>query len=164
MKTINESMKTVKFDNNKAFKPLSVISTLGGTEDSLVSNRIMQVFGEFTANCRNKFINDFMPKTINMLINSIILPKTIKKGRRGKGSELFHDEETDRSENVYCKKNGEDIDAEELSEKLGADTSIGKDEQNPNKEKKNSFAKVLFFIGIRDDGSTNNDTEFLEDV
>lgn len=99
-----------------------------------------------------------------MLINSIILPKTIKKGRRGKGSELFHDEETDRSENVYCKKNGEDIDAEELSEKLGADTSIGKDEQNPNKEKENSFAKVLFFIGIRDDGSTNNDTEFLEDV
>lgn len=69
MKTINESMKTVKFDNNKAFKPLSVISTLAGTEDSLVSNRIMQVFGEFTGNFRNKFINDFMPKTINMLIN-----------------------------------------------------------------------------------------------
>ena len=63
-----------------------------------------------------------------------------------------------------AKKNGEDIDAEELSEKLGADTSIGKDEQNPNKEKKSSFAKALFFIGIRDDGSTNNDTEFLEDV
>ena len=45
---------------------------------------------------RIKLINEPPPKTVNLLINSIILPKGIKRGKSSQGSEPFDGEEMDQ--------------------------------------------------------------------
>lgn len=78
---LNESRETVKFDNNKAFKTLLVTNTLDKSEDFFVNDKIMNLVGESLREFRNKMMNEPLPKSVNLLINSIIPQKGIKKGK-----------------------------------------------------------------------------------
>ena len=78
---LNESRETVKFDNNKAFKTLLVTNTLDKSEDFFVNDKIMNLVGESLREFRNKMMNEPLPKPVNLLINSIIPQKGIKKGK-----------------------------------------------------------------------------------
>ena len=115
MKMLNEFKKCLKFAFEKAFKTLWVTNALDGSDGFLVSDKIMSPAGKSIRNFRNKSMNKPLPKTVNLLINSIIPPKRIKKGKRCDGSVLGDAEEMDQGENV-CDENDEEegVDAELL--------------------------------------------------
>lgn len=111
MKMLNEFKKCLKFAFEKAFKTLWVTNALDGSDGFLVSDKIMSPAGKSIRNFRNKSMNKPLPKTVNLLINSIIPPKRIKKGKRSDGSELCDAEEMDQGENV-CDENDEEEDVD----------------------------------------------------
>lgn len=46
MKMLNKSMKTVKFDNNRVFKTIWVTNAWDGSENFLISDKIMNLVGK----------------------------------------------------------------------------------------------------------------------
>ena len=58
---------------------------------------------------RNKLMNEPPPKTVNLLINLIILRKGIKRDKSGERNELFDGKEMDQSEDVSDKNDEEDL-------------------------------------------------------
>lgn len=46
MKMLNKSMKTVKFDNNRVFKTIWVTNAWDGSENFLISDKIMSLVGK----------------------------------------------------------------------------------------------------------------------
>ena len=58
-----------------------VTNTLDKSEDFFVNDKIMNLVGESLREFRNKMMNEPLPKSVNLLINSIIPQKGIKKGK-----------------------------------------------------------------------------------
>ena len=160
MKILNESMETVKFDNNKAFKPLWVTNALN--EDFLVGDKKMNLVGESIRDFRSRLMYEPPPKTVKFLINSIIPPKGIKRGKGSESSELFDVEEMDQSES-FCDEE-EDVDAELLLMLQDGDIPIARVEQEQNKESNEFLGNSVSLVGICNDENINNDAKFLEDV
>lgn len=78
MRMVNESMKTVKFHDNKTFKSLQATNKLNGSEDFLVSDKIMILVAESMRKFRNKLIDEPPTKTVNLSINFVIHQKESK--------------------------------------------------------------------------------------
>ena len=84
MRLLVNSNKDVKIDFKSAFKSVWVANALDGPEDYLV--------GESMTSFRTEMIAKPLPKTAKELINSMILPKGIKRGKNIAGTELLDGE------------------------------------------------------------------------
>lgn len=67
-----------------------------GSEGFLVSDRVMNLVGESIRDFRIKLINELPPKTVNILINSNISPKGIKRDKNSECTELFNGEKMEQ--------------------------------------------------------------------
>ena len=87
---------------------------------------------------RNKLMNEPPPKTVNLLINLIILRKGIKRDKSGERSELFDGKEMDQSEDVSDKNEEEDL--------LMQNVSQLKRQSNSQIRKATSSPEILFYL------------------
>lgn len=89
-------------------------------------------------NFRNKLMNEPPPKTVNLLINLIILRKGIKRDKSGERNELFDGKEMDQSEDVSDKNDEEDL--------LLQNVSQLKRQSNSQIRKATSSPEILFYL------------------
>ena len=75
------SNKDVNIHVKSAFKSVWVTNTLDGSEDYLVSGKIFGLVGESMTSFRTEMIAKPPPKSIEELINSMIPPKGIRRGK-----------------------------------------------------------------------------------
>ena len=87
---------------------------------------------------RNKLMNEPPPKTVNLLINLIILRKGIKRDKSGERNELFDGKEMDQSEDVSGKNEEEDL--------LMQNVSQLKRQSNSQIRKATSSPEILFYL------------------
>ena len=87
---------------------------------------------------RNKLMNEPPPKTVNLLINLIILRKGIKRDKSGERNELFDGKEMDQSEDVSDKNDEEDL--------LLQNVSQLKRQSNSQIRKVTSSPEILFYL------------------
>ena len=87
---------------------------------------------------RNKLMNEPPPKTVNLLINLIILRKGIKRDKSGECNELFDGKEMDQSEDVSDKNEEEDL--------LMQNVSQLKRQSNSQIRKATSSPEILFYL------------------
>ena len=87
---------------------------------------------------RNKLMNEPPPKTVNLLINLIILRKGIKRDKSGERNELFDGKEMDQSEDVSDKNDEEDL--------LLQNVSQLKRQSNSQVRKATSSPEILFYL------------------
>ena len=87
---------------------------------------------------RNKLMNEPPPKTVNLLINLIILRKGIKRDKSGERNELFDGKEMDQSEDVSDKNEEEDL--------LMQNVSQLKRQSNSQIRKATSSPEILFYF------------------
>lgn len=87
---------------------------------------------------RNKLMNEPPPKTVNLLINLIILRKGIKRDKSGERNELFDGKEMDQSEDVSDKNDEEDL--------LLQNVSQLKRQSNSQIRKATSSPEILFYL------------------
>ena len=87
---------------------------------------------------RNKLMNEPPPKTVNLLINLIILRKGIKRDKSGERNELFDGKEMDQSEDVSDKNDEEDL--------LPQNVSQLKRQSNSQIRKATSSPEILFYL------------------
>ena len=81
MRLLVNSSKNVKIDVKSAFNSDCVTNELDGTEDSLASDKIFGLAGESMTRFRTEMTAKPPPKTSKELINSMIPPKEIKRGK-----------------------------------------------------------------------------------
>ena len=98
----------------------------------------MNLVGESMRNFRNKLMNEPPPKTVNLLINLIILRKGIKRDKSGERNELFDGKEMDQSEDVSDKNDEEDL--------LLQNVSQLKRQSNSQIRKATSSPEILFYL------------------
>ena len=89
MSFLVESEKAIALDTNAAFKSVQVTDSLDGSEDYLVSDKIVGLAGDSMRQLRNEMTAKPPPKTVKEVIRSLIPPKGIKRDKNIKGSELF---------------------------------------------------------------------------
>ena len=87
---------------------------------------------------RNKLMNEPPPKTVNLLINLIILRKGIKRDKSGERNELFDGKEMNQSEDVSDKNDEEDL--------LLQNVSQLKRQSNSQIRKATSSPEILFYL------------------
>ena len=75
MNMITESMKTCKFDREKAFKSLFLTNSLNGDEDHLVSKRLYGLIGPDLVQFREELLAQEGPKSLELLLKTITPPK-----------------------------------------------------------------------------------------
>ena len=133
MRLLVNSNKDVKIDVKSAFKSVWVANALDGSEDYLVSDKIFGLVGELMASFRTGMIAKPPLKTAKEVINSMILPKGIKRGKSIAGTELLDGEKmgngaSEEEDDEY------DVDAEQLLAALSGNIPIETTSQEPVKE------------------------------
>ena len=115
MKLLAESFNSVKIDVVNCFKALWVTNALDGSEDYLVSEKVIALVGSHLKEFRDERTKKDSPKSVKQLLRSLTSPKCVKcKNRQAepfdKGFELFdcegqlwqndekHDEDCDDGE------------------------------------------------------------------
>ena len=100
------SFSQVKIDCKKAFNSLFVTNALDGSEDHLVSDKIMSLVGNEIKEFRKNMMKEKAPKDFNELLKSITPPKGIRR-KNVEGSELYDcdgDEIAQDDQNINGKK------------------------------------------------------------
>ena len=120
--------------------------------------KIISLVVEHVRDFKNKLMIEPPPKTINILVNSIIPLKDIKRGKSSEGGELSNGEELNE-----CKEeNDEECDdgTELLQQSLGGDLPIERVRQEQNKESNNVLGNYVSLVIICDDENINKDAKF----
>ena len=79
----------LNIDVDSAFKQLWLTNALDGSEEFLVSDRIMSLVGTKMREIRTKPLSKPVPKTLQELEKAIIPPKGMKRNVNIEGSELL---------------------------------------------------------------------------
>ena len=147
MRVFVNSNKDVKIDFKSAFKSVWVTNGLDGSEDYLVSDKIFGLVGESLTSFGTEMIAKPPPKTVKEhIINSMIPPKGIKRGKNIAGTELLAGEEmgNDASEEEDDENY---VDAEQLLAALSGNIPIEITFQELVKESNSVIGNTVFLAG-----------------
>ena len=103
------------------------------------------------------------PKTVKELINSMIPPKGIKRGKNIAGDELLNGKEM---VNDKCEEENDenDVDAEHLLAALNGNIPIEIPPQEPVKKSNSVIGKTVPLAGITDNEDIEKDACFLDEL
>ena len=114
MRLLVNSKKDVKIDVKSAFLSVWVTNAPDGSEDYLVSDKIFGPVGESMTNFRTAMIANPSPETNKELINSMIPPKGIQRGKNIAGTGNFFMEKKSGMMHLKKKDDEKDVDAKQL--------------------------------------------------
>lgn len=164
MRMLAESLEAVDIDVVTRFKSLWVTNALDGSEDYLVSERIIMLVGEKLKAFRAKLNKNKSPKNLKDLLKLITPPKGVK--RKGETTAVPVDE---GGELFDC--DGEELNHEPLQE--SDDSDQDDDQNNPLNEGQQSqtenqqtttAAPVLLASVIKDNPELEKDATFLDNL
>ena len=163
MRPLANSNKDVKIDVKSAFKSVWVKNALDGSEDYLVSDKIFGLVGESMTSFQTKMIAKPPPNTAKGLINSMIPPKGIKRGKNIAETELLDGE---KMENDASEEDDDeiDVDAEQLLTALSGNILIETTSEEPVKESNSVIGKNVNLAGITDKEDIEKDACFLDEL
>ena len=112
---------------------------------------------------RTEMITKPPPKTVKELINSMIPPKGIKRGKNIAGDELLNGKEM---VNNKCEEENDenDVDAEHLLAALNENIPIETSPQEPVKKSNSVIGKTVPLAGITDNEDIEKDGCFLDEL
>ena len=112
---------------------------------------------------RTEMITKPPPKTVKELINSMIPPKGIKRGKNIAGDELLNGKEM---VNNNCEEENDenDVDAEHLLAALNENIPIETSPQEPVKKSNSVIGKTVPLAGITDNEDIEKDACFLDEL
>ena len=163
MKLLVNCNKDVKIDVKSAFKSVLVTNALEGSEDYLVSDKIFCFVGESMTSFRTEMIAKSPPKTFKELINSMIPPKGIKRGKNIARTELLDGEEmrNDASEEEDDENN---VDVGQLLAALSGNIPIETTSQELVKESNSFIGKTMSLARITDNEDIEKDARFFKEL
>ena len=109
IRMVCEAMENTPVDNVRAFKNLFLTNDLNGSEDWLVSDKIIELVGNEIKEFRQQLMKEKCPKNLQELLNTITPPKGLK--RNFEGFELYDcedDEIEDSVENEVLEKSDDE--------------------------------------------------------
>ena len=119
MRMLVESNNNIDVDIPACYKALWITNKLDGSEDHLVSERIMTLVGQKLMLFRENLMKDASPKTLKDL-KLITPPKGVKRGENANGSP------TDEGNEVY------DCDGDEISYPIDIEDQFGPPSDDEN--------------------------------
>ena len=175
----------LNIDVSSAFEQLLLTNALDGSEDYLVSDRIMRLVGTKMREIREELLAQPVPKTLKELERKLIPPKGIKWSFNLEGSELLDDgnidsedegseedtesssseDENDDEENNE-ERSGEEINEERSGEEITNEERSG--EEITNEGTSQNVGNVMLpgdeisLAGLSNDPEVNRDAEFLD--
>lgn len=167
MRLLVAADKDVEFDVKLAFKSVWVTNALDGAEDYHVSDKIFSLVGESMKNYRSKMMSTPPPKTIKAVINALIPPKGIKRGRNIEGIELFDGEEIEEEDEVEEDAEGEvgeEVAIDDLLAALDGDIAIETVVEEPVRESNTVTGNTVSLVGISENEDINKDARFLDEI
>ena len=173
---------TKNLDSNAAFKSLFVTNAFNGSEDYLVSDKIMKLIGEEMIEFREKLMEKEPPSTLNELLKTITPPKGIKR-KNCEGSELMDCDGDEIEENVENEELENDEDDEGKVKSFAYALVVQcicfmtkpiifsyfsetkKSDENEEKIIEKTKSKSLISLtGFCDDPDVNSDAQFMDDL
>ena len=151
MAMMDTSLKNLPFDSKEAYKSLGVTAKLDGSEDHLISDKIIQLVGEKLFEFRDNLMKQKSPNSLNELLKTITPPKGIRRGKNIAGSELLDCE-------------GPEID-HDFIEMLREETPGGQivNESSPQTPQKATFINGLVPLSnLSKNQEVDSDAQFLD--
>ena len=151
---------------SSAFKQLWLIYALDGSEDYLVSDRIMRLVGTKMRKIREELLAQPVPKTLKELERKPIPPKGIKRSFNLEGSELLDDgnidsEDEGSEEDTESSSSEDENDDEEINEERSGE-EITNEGTSQNVENVILPGDQISLAGLSNDPEVNRDAEFLD--
>ena len=151
IKMLLEAWKEAKKDFSFAFKRLFVTSALDGSEDFLVSDKLMSLIGESMKKYRSSLLKQKVPGKLINVMKNLILPKGIKRNKEGYELLDFYDEDV-----VEVMEEEESCSEDEIVE-----VEQSEDDEEPHAEE-NQESGILKLTGICANDEINADARFLD--
>ena len=146
-----------KIDKTSAFTSVCVSNALDGSEDSLVSDRIMRLVGMSVQAFREVLMSKPCPATIKEMIKAIIPPKGVKRANNAEGLELFDVDEDDGEPGQSESEDEEDESIFDID--LLEDIPIELEVQPPEQR---MIENTVALAGICQNAKVNKDAIFLD--
>lgn len=150
MRMLVESFNSLNIDISARYKALWLTNKLDGSEDYLVSERIMRLVGERLKEFREELMKTPSPKNLKDLMKLITPPKGV---RRKQGENTTNAALADEGDELY------DCDGDEIPQPVSVDEEFGppSDGEAPDDENEPTSS------GQRDNASTVPTTEHDDD-
>ena len=162
MSLLVESEKAITLDTNAAFKSVWVTNSLDGSEDFLVSDKILGLVRDSMRQFRNK-MTATPPKTVKEVICSLIPWKGIKRGKNIEGSELFDGKEI-KEEEEDEHGDEEEINANQLLQALTGNIPVQLATQKETQERNVVTGNSVSLVRITESNQINKDAKLLDKI
>ena len=165
MRMLSESFEAVEIDVVTHFKSLWVTNALDGSEDYLVSERIMMLVGEKLKVFRKQLNKAESPKNLKDLLKLITPPKVVKRKSKktavpvDEGEELFDCD----GEELNHEPLPESDDSDQDDEENGDPDNEGEQSQTENQQT-TTAAPVLLASIVKDNPELKKDAIFLDNL
>ena len=157
MSIVIQANDALKIDKTSAFKSVWVLNALDGSENYLISNRIMRLVGTSVQAFREELMSKPCPTTIKEVIKDIIPPKGVKWINNVEGLELFDGDVDDGEPGQSESENeeGERIFDMDVLQNIPIELEVQPPEQR-------MIGNTVALAGISQNVEVNKDAIFLD--